>query len=116
MTLGYPTSVASTRSLRLGAFVIVANVLLAFASIAVLFFLSDAAHLLQTAVALDAVKFVVVGGLAVAAIRSGVLGLRETAHGRARRRGFAITGIVIGGVFGVLATVSLAATTALSLI
>jgi len=112
MTLANPTSVASTRSLRYGAFVIVANTLLATASIAVLLFLSDAS---QTALLLDASKFLVVGALAAAAIRSGVIGLRETAGGSQRRRGWAIAGIVIGSVFGFLTAASLVATAVLTL-
>jgi hypothetical protein len=114
MTLANPTSVASTRSLRYGALVIVANTLLATASIAVLFFLASPAQFGQTAIALDAVKFLVVGGLAFAAIRSGILGLRETANGGVRRRGWAIGGIVIGGLFGMLTAGSLVATAVIS--
>ena len=116
MTLAIPTSVASTRSLRFGALVIVANVLLAAASIAALFFIVDSARLPETAVLLDSVKFLVVGGLAAAAIRSGVLGLRETADGSLRRRGWAIAGIAIGSVFGLLTAGSLVATMTLALI
>lgn len=115
MTLANPTSVASTRSLRLGGLVVAANVLIAAASLGVLYFLSDAAHFGQTAVVLDGVKFLVVGGLSAAAIRSGVLGLRETADGSVRRRGWAIAGIVIGAVFGVLVTASFVATTVFTL-
>ncbi|MBX3100306.1 MAG: hypothetical protein KF761_12085 [Salinibacterium sp.] len=116
MTLGNPTSVASTRSLRFGAFVIVANLLLAAASIAALFFIVDSTRLPEMAVVLDSVKFLVVGGLAAMAIRSGVLGLRETADGSLRRRGWAIAGIVIGAVFGALTAGSLIATTVLALV
>jgi hypothetical protein len=116
MTLANPTSVASTRSLRYGAFVIVANVLLATASIAALLFLVDATRLTQAALVLDGIKFLVVGGLCAAAIHSGVRGLRETADGNLRRRGWAIAGIVIGSVFGVLTAGSLVATTVLNLI
>ena len=116
MTLGNPTSVASTRSLRFGALVIVTNALLGAASIAVLLLISDAARMTQWAVVLDGVKFLVVGGLSLAAIRSGVLGLRETADGSLRRRGWAIVGIVIGGLFGVLTAGSFVATTVLNLI
>ena len=115
MTLANPTSVASTRSLRLGALVVVANVLLAAASVGVLYFLADAAHFGVTAFALDGLKFLVVGALAAAAIRYGVLGLRETADRNLGRRGWAITGIVIGSVFGVLVTASFVTTTVFTL-
>lgn len=110
MTLGNPTSVASTRSLHFGALVIVANALLASASIAALFFLVDASRLTQTALLLDGVKFLVVGALSALAIRHGVRGLREARHGRA------IAGIVIGSVFGALTAASFVATTVLNLI
>jgi hypothetical protein len=116
MTLANPTSVASTRSLRFGALVILANALLATASIATLFFLVDASRFTQTAVALDVLKFLVVGALAAAAIRSGVLGLRETADGSLRRRGWAITGIAIGGLFGLLTFGSVVATVTMALV
>lgn len=110
MTLANPTSVASTRSLRFGALVIVANVLLATASIAALFFLVDASRLTQTALLLDGVKFLVVGGLSALAIRYGVRGLREA------RRGRAIAGIIIGSVFGTLTAASFVATSVLNLV
>ena len=116
MTLANPTSVASTRSLRYGALAILANTLLATASIAVLLVLSASSQFAPTAVLLDGLKFLVVGALAVAAIRSGILGLRETADGALRRRGWAVAGIVIGSVFGILTAVSLVATTAMSLL
>ncbi len=116
MTLGNPTSVASTRSLHLGAIAIAANALLATASIAALLFLVDASRLTQAALLLDGIKFLVVGALAAAAIRYGVRGLRETADGNLRRRGWAIAGIVIGSVFGALTAGSFVATTVLNLV
>ena len=116
MTLAYPTSVASTRSLRLSALVVVANALLAAGSIGVLVTLTDSRSLFHAAFALDALKFVVVGGIAVAAIRAGIRGLRETANGAQRRRSWAIVGMSVAGFFGVLAAVSLIATATISLL
>lgn len=113
MTLAHPTSVASTRSLRFGTLVIVANTLLAAASIAVLLYVSGSA---QTAFTLDLVKFLVVGALAVAAIRSGIVGLRETADRTVKRRGRAVAGIVIGSLFGLLTLASFIATTVMTLL
>ncbi len=116
MTLAYPTSVASTRSLRLGALVVVANALLAAASLGVLISITDISTMFQAAVVLDAVKFVVVGAIAFAAIRAGIRGLRETADGRVRRRSWAIIGIVVASLFGLLTAGSLVATTTFSLL
>ena len=116
MTLAYPTSVASTRSLRLGALVVVANALLAAASLGVLITIADTGTLFQAAVVLDSVKFIVVGAIAVAAIRAGIRGLRETADGSVRRRSWAITGIVVAGVFGLLTLGSLVATATFSIL
>jgi len=116
MTLAYPTSVASTRSLRLGALVVVANALLAAGSLGVLISIGDLGTLFQAAVVLDSVKFVVVGGIALAAIRAGIRGLRETADGAMRRRGWAITGIAVAGLFALLTAGSLVATATLSLL
>lgn len=115
MTLGNPTSVASTRSLHLGALAVAANALLATASIAALFFLVDATRLTQAALLLDSVKFLVVGAIAAAAIHYGIRGLRETADGNLRRRGWAVAGIVIGSVFGALTAGSLVATAVMNL-
>ena len=114
MTLANPTSVASTRSLRLGALVVVANALLAAGSLSVLISVVDPGAMIQAAVALDALKFAVVGAIAAAAIRAGILGLRESADGGGRR-GRAITGIAVAGLFVVLTAGSLIATTAISL-
>ena len=116
MTLANPTSVASTRSLRLGALVVVANALLAAGSIGIHFALTETTAYLETAVLLDAVKFVVVGTIALAAIRAGIRGLGETADGTVRRRGFAIAGIAVAGLFVLLTAGSLLATTTMSLL
>lgn len=116
MTLAYPTSVASTRSLRLGALVVVANALLAAGSLGILITVADPSAMFQAAVVLDAVKFVVVGLIAYAAIRAGIRGLRETADGAMRRRGWAIVGIAVAGLFVLLTGGSLIATTTISLL
>jgi len=116
MTLAYPTSVASTRSLRLSALVVVANALLAAGSLGVLITLTDTSTLFHAAFALDALKFVVVGGIAFAAIRAGIRGLRETAGGAQRRRSWAIVGISVAGLFAVLTAASLIATATISLL
>jgi hypothetical protein len=113
MTLANPTSVASTRSLRLGALAVVANALLAAGSLSVLITVVDPGTMIQAAVALDALKFAVVGAIAAAAIRAGIRGLRESADGG--RRGRAITGISVAGLFVVLTAGSLIATTVISL-
>ena len=116
MTLAYPTSVASTRSLRLGALAVVANALLAAGSIGILLTLAEPFSQLQAAVLLDALKFVVVGLIAFAAIRAGIRGLKETADGTVRRRGWAIAGIVVAAVFAMLTAGSLIATATISLL
>jgi len=58
-------------------------------------------------------RFLVVGSLVVLAIRSGVRGLRDTRDGQLRRRGWAVAGIVLASIFGLLVTLSLLATFAL---
>ena len=114
MTLANPTSVASTRSLRLGALVVVANALLAAGSLTVLITVVDPGAMIQAAVALDAPKFAVVGVIAAAAIRAGIRGLREAADSSGRR-GRAIASIAVAGLFVVLTGGSLVATTVISL-
>ena len=109
---GRVASIAATRALQFGALVIVANLVLALASVGVLYFLSDSARIAQAGMLLDGLKLVVVGSLAAVAIRTGIRGLRETRDGRLTRRRWAIGGIVIGAVFAVLVTSSFAATSA----
>lgn len=106
---------ASTRSLQFGGLVIAVDVVLAAASVAVLYFLTDPAHVDQLALLFDGAKFLVVGSLAVVAVRSGIRGLHETAGGRLTRRRWAVAGIVIGAFFGVLVASSFVATTVITL-
>jgi hypothetical protein len=107
---GRPADVAATRSLQFGLLVVVANLLIGGGAFGVVLLVSDAARFTDAALALEVLKFLVVGSLAVVAIRYGVRGVRATADGRLARRRWAIAGIGIGGLFGTLVTLSLIAT------
>lgn len=109
-------SVAATRSLQLALLVVVANVLVGGATFGVVFLVSDAARLNEAALGLEVLRFLVVGSLVTLAIRAGIRGVRETRDGRLRRRGWAIAGICVASFFGLLVTLSLAATAVLTLL
>jgi hypothetical protein len=104
-----PADVAATRSLQLALLAILATVLMGGLGVGVIYLVSDAARLTEAAIGLELSRFLVVGALAVLAIRSGVRGIRRTADGVLRRRGWAIAGIVLAGFFGLLVTGSFAA-------
>lgn len=107
---GRPADVAATRSLQFGLLVVLANLIVGGAGFGVVLLVSDATRFTDAALAMDALKFVVVGVLAIVAIRYGRQGVRETADGALARRSWAIAGIVIGSVFLTLVTLSLVAT------
>lgn len=90
-----PADVAATRSLQFAALVVLANSLVGGATFAVVFLVSDAARLSEAALFLQGVTLLVVGVLGGTAVRFGIRGLRNTADGRLRRRGWAIAGIAI---------------------
>lgn len=100
----------ATRALRLAILVVAANILVGGATFGVVYLVADSARLPEAALGLEALRFAVVGTLVALAVRAGVRGIRETADGRVRRRGWAIAGIVVAGFFGVLVTLSLVAT------
>lgn len=107
---GRPADVAATRSLQFGLLVVLANLIVGGAGFGVVLLVSDASRFTDAALAMDALKFVVVGVLAIVAIRYGVQGMRATADGALARRGWAIAGIAVGSVFLLLVTLSLGAT------
>lgn len=109
-------SASATRTLRLAILVVVANILVGGATFGVVYLVADSARLAEAALGLEALRFAVVGTLVALAIRAGIRGLRETADGRLRRRGWAIAGIVIASFFGVLVTLSLLATAVLAVV
>ena len=101
-----PADVAATRSLQLAALVVAANAVVGGITFAVVYLVSDAAHLIEAALFLEGIKLLVVGVLATSSIRLGIRGLRDTADGQLRRRGWAIAGIIISGVFALLLALS----------
>ena len=92
------------------------NILVGGTTFGVIYLLSDAARLTQGALGLEALRFVLVGTLIAMAIRYGVRGLKQTSDGVLKRRSWAIIGIVAASFWGVLITVSFAATAYLTLI
>ena len=103
-----PADVAATRSLQFAFLVLAANLVIGGLSFAAVFLVSDAARLADAALALEAIKLLAVGALATASIRFGIRGLRDTADGMLRRRGWAIAGIAISACFALLVTLSFA--------
>ncbi|TXK19805.1 hypothetical protein [Homoserinibacter sp. GY 40078] len=101
-----PADVAATRSLQFAALVVAANAVVGTLTFAAVYLVSDAARLADGALALEGIKLLVVGVLATASIRYGVRGIRETADGALRRRGWAVAGIVISSFFAVLVLAS----------
>lgn len=107
-------SLAATRSLQFAALGVLANILLGGASLGVVYLLSDAARLTEAAVALEAVRWIVVVTLFAVAIRFGIRGIAQTRYGELKRRGWAIVGIGVSALWILLVTASLAATAALA--
>jgi ribosomal protein L37E len=108
-------SIAATRSLQFAALAVFTNILVGGASFGVVYLLSDAARLTEAAVGLEAVRFVIVGVLLAVAIRYGVRGLSQTRDGALKRRAWAIIGLVVAGLYGLLILGSFAATATLYL-
>ncbi|MEO5534329.1 MAG: hypothetical protein ABIR17_04280 [Pseudolysinimonas sp.] len=106
-------SLAATRSLQFATLGVLANILLGGSALGVLYLLSDASHLTQAALILEVVRFVVVVTLFVVSVRFGIRGIAQTQVGGLRRRSWAILGIVVSGLWTLLVTASLAATTIL---
>jgi|GEM_PF-1160726 hypothetical protein len=113
---GGVASLAATRALQYAVLGVLANILVGGASFGVVYLLSDAARLTEAALGLELLRFVIVGTLLALAIRSGIRGLRQTRDGMLRRRGWAIAGIVVAGVWALLVTGSLTATALLYLV
>jgi ribosomal protein L37E len=108
-------SIAATRSLQFAVLAVLTNILVGGASFGVVYLLSDAARLTEAAVGLEAVRFIIVGVLLAVAIRYGVRGLTHTRDGALKRRAWAIVGLVLSGLYGVLILGSFAATAVLYL-
>jgi len=105
-----PADVASTRSLQLAVLAVVVNIVLGGLAFGVVYLVTDAARLTEAALALEVMRFLVVGSLVALAIRSGVIGIRRTRDGRLRRRAWAVAGIIVAAGFGLLVAFSLTAT------
>jgi hypothetical protein len=103
------------RSLQFAALAVLTNILVGGATFGVVYLLSDAARLTEAAVGLEAVRFIIVGTLLAVAIRYGVRGLKQTRDGVLRRRGWAIVGLVVSGLYSLLILGSVTATAALYL-
>ncbi len=101
-----PADVAATRSLQLALLLVVANVVLGSLTLGVVILVADAARLLEAALFLEGINLLVVAGLATVSLRFGVRGIRETADGMLRRRGWAIAGVVISSCFALLVVLS----------
>lgn len=110
---GGAASIAATRSLQFALLGVFTNILVGGASFGVVYLLADAARLTEAALGLEALRFVIVGTVLALAIRFGVRGLKQTRDGALKRRGWAITGIVISGFYALLVSGSFAATAAL---
>lgn len=115
-TAGGLASVAATRALQFAVIVVIANAIVGGATFAVVYLVSDAARLTEAALGLELLRLLVIGSLVATAIRFGIRGLRETADGRLRRRGWAIAGLVVAGFFGLLVALSVTATAVLAVV
>jgi hypothetical protein len=110
-----PADVAATRSLQFASLVVAANLVIGGLSLAAVALVSDAARLTEAALALEGIKLLAVLVLAIASVRFGVRGIRDTADGRLRRRGWAVAGIAISSCFALLVVLSFALTLVLAL-
>ncbi|MCS0499277.1 hypothetical protein [Protaetiibacter mangrovi] len=100
--------VAATRSLQFAGLVVLANAVVGGLAFAVVYLVSDAARLTEAAIFLQGLQLLVVAALATTSIRFGVRGLRDTADGMLRRRGWAVAGIVVSSTIALLVTLSFA--------
>ncbi|MGN6272759.1 MAG: hypothetical protein ACTHMQ_06675 [Protaetiibacter sp.] len=103
-----PADVAATRSLQFAFVAVAANLVIGGLTFAAVFLLSGAPRLIDAALLLEAIKLITVGALAITSIRFGVRGIRDTADGMLRRRGWAIAGIAVSACFALLVTLSFA--------
>lgn len=110
-----PAGLAATRSLQLALLLVVANAVIGALTLGVVMLVADATRLMEAALALEGIKLLVVWGLAAASIRFGVRGIRETADGMLRRRGWALAGIIVSATFAVLVVLSFLLTLVLAL-
>jgi len=101
-----PADLPATRSFQLAMLLVFANAVIGTLTLGVVMLVADAARLMEAALALEGIKLLVVAGLATASIRFGVRGIRDTADGMLRRRGWAIAGVVISSIFSVLVVLS----------
>jgi predicted nucleic acid-binding Zn ribbon protein len=107
---GRPVDLAATRSLQLAILVIVANIVVGALALGVVVMTSDTKNLINAALALELLHFLVVGGLVAATISYGVRGIRETRDGLLGRRNWAVLSIVVSGLVGLVLAGSLTAT------
>ena len=107
---GRPVDLAATRSLQLAILVIVANIVVGALALGVVVMTSDTKNLVNAALALELLHFLVVGGLVAATISYGVRGIRETKDGLLGRRNWAVLSIVVSGLVGLVLAGSLTAT------
>jgi hypothetical protein len=107
---GRPVDLAATRSLQLAILVIVANIVVGAFALGVVVLTSDTKNLINAALALELLHFLVVGALIAASISYGVRGIRETRNGRLGRRNWAVLSIVVSGLVGLVLAGSLTAT------
>lgn len=112
---GGVASIAATRSLQFALLAVATNILVGGAAFGVVYLLSDAARLTEAALGLEALRFLLVGVVLALAVRFGLRGLRQTRDGALRRRGWAIAGLVLAGLYGLLIVGSFAATVLLAL-
>ncbi|PZQ88329.1 MAG: hypothetical protein DI534_12825 [Leifsonia xyli] len=101
-----PADVAATRSLQFAMLLVGANVVVGALTLGVVMLVSDAARLMEAALFLEGIKLLVVAALATTSIRLGIRGIRQTADGMLRRRGWAVAGIVISSILAVLVSLS----------
>ncbi|MBN9606873.1 MAG: hypothetical protein J0G30_09710 [Actinomycetales bacterium] len=110
-----PAAPSATRALVWALLLVAVNAIVGGGALAALWLVGDAAQLSQAGLALELVRLVVVGGLALVTVRLGLRGLRETADGRLARRGWAILALVISSSIALLTAVSVLATALLAL-
>jgi hypothetical protein len=105
-----PADLAATRSLQFAVLAVFVNIVLGGLAFGVVYLVADAVRLNEAALGLEIMRFLVVGSLVALAIRSGVIGIRQTRDGRLRRRAWAVAGIIVAAGFGLLVALSLTAT------